>query len=328
MWMFPVILGLNGRLLLGTVLNIGSKEIRDMVDCKNYYQFLLRMKEDVHLTLEQEAVLSFISLELMNGKRIAELLLLQELLQRNGTFSKAAFVELLDTRNVFHDADVERSVERVLSLAFFTASNQKKYGQSAVVTLQNGTYVLNEQLRQQLTDGSTFMHLVSDAIAAGLLKAKAYQVDQRFTLYQRYTRKDVCRLLGWESDVSSTVYGYRIRQNACPIFVTYAKSDEIDASINYADRFINTAIFQWYTRHNVKLESKEVREILRADTTIHLFIKKNDDEGSDFYYFGEVTVDDYRQEDFQAKDKVEPIVRMQLKLAQPAQYDKYLLFEK
>lgn len=34
------------------------------------------------------------------------------------------------------------------------------------------------------------------------------------------------------------------------------------------------------------------------------------------------------QEKFQTKDKVEPIVRMQLRLKQATQYDKYLLFEK
>ncbi len=77
------------------------------------------------------------------------------------------------------------------------------------------------------------------------------------------------------------------------------------------------------------MTSKEVKAILDEQTTIHLFIKKNDDEGGDSFYFGEVTVQDAQQEDFQVNDtKVEPIVRMLLSLKQPALYEKYSLFEK
>ncbi|MGY5340042.1 DUF3427 domain-containing protein [Levilactobacillus spicheri] len=57
-------------------------------------------------------------------------------------------------------------------------------------------------------------------------------------------------------------------------------------------------------------------------------MKKSDDEGSDFYYFGEVTVQEARQETFTAKGKKEPIVKMLLALKQSVQFDKYIEFEK
>ncbi|WP_082624444.1 DUF3427 domain-containing protein [Secundilactobacillus similis] len=135
--------------------------------------------------------------------------------------------------------------------------------------------------------------------------------------------------MGWDEGRSSTVYGYRVHEGICPIFVTYAKSDDIDASINYEDRFISTDIFEWYSRHNVKMTDKEMVQILSGKTTIHLFIKKNDDEGNGFYYFGEVSVADAEQETFQvSEEKVEPIVRVMLRLKEAARYDRYLLFEK
>ncbi|GAA5498662.1 ATP-dependent RNA helicase DeaD [Lactiplantibacillus plajomi] len=296
----------------------------------NYYQFLLKMKEDIHLSFNEEAILSFISLELMNGKRTVELFLLQQLIKNYGQLDEQKFEILIQHENIFFDDTVKHSVSRVLSLDFFTTANQKKYGDNSAVISEAGYYRLNSDILAALDSNPWFKRLIEDAISVGLLRAKDchYMTNQRFTLYQRYTRKDVCRLLGWENDVSSTVYGYRIRQQACPIFVTYSKSDEIEDSIKYEDRFINADIFQWYTRHNVKIDSKEVQSILDPTTTIHLFIKKSDDEGSDFYYFGEVTVESYKQETFQAKDKVEPIVKMLLRLKQQARYDKYLLFEK
>lgn len=33
--------------------------------------------------------------------------------------------------------------------------------------------------------------------------------EDNLVLYEKYSRKDVCRILNWEHDDSSTVYGYR-----------------------------------------------------------------------------------------------------------------------
>jgi len=321
---------------LGRIPLLNDFQKSGTVDClvfanrfKNYYQFLLKMKEDVHLTLEQENLLSFVSMELMNGKRLVELYLLKRLIAHQGRYAKDKFVAAIQAKNIFYNATVERSVERVLSLDFFVANSQKNYGGKPIVTLVDGDYCLSEAFQTQLERNPLFTKLIKDALTAGFLRSGQYQADQQFTLYQRYTRKDVCRLLGWETDTSSTVYGYRVRQGACPIFVTYAKSDEIDDRIKYEDRFINADIFQWYTRHNVKLASnKEVRQILDEPTSMHLFIKRSDDEGSDFYYFGEVTVKDAQQEEFSVNDKVEPIVKMRLQLEHHVQFDMYTRFEK
>ncbi|WP_318766885.1 DEAD/DEAH box helicase [Lactiplantibacillus carotarum] len=235
--------------LLTDFQRLGSVDCTVFADkYKNYYQFLLKMKEDVHLTIDQEAILSFISIELMNGKRVTELLLLRDLIQHDGRFSKDDFEHELVQKHVFYNSKVESSVENVLSLAFFTKATRQKYGDQSIVELVGDLYRLNPSIWSQLNTSGLFKRLIEDALEAGCMQAERYQQDQPFTLYQRYTRKDACRLLGWPSDSSSTLYGYRVKENVCPIFVTYAKSDEIDDSIKYQDRFISTDTFQWYTR--------------------------------------------------------------------------------
>ncbi len=113
--------------------------------------------------------------------------------------------------------------------------------------------------------------------------------EDNLVLYEKYSRKDVCRILNWEHDDSSTVYGYRIKHNTCPIFVTYEKKEDIANSTKYEDRFINNQLFSWMTRSKVSLESPESQKIINykeIGLKIYLFIKKSDGEGTDFLLYG------------------------------------------
>ena len=50
------------------------------------------------------------------------------------------------------------------------------------------------------------------------------------------------------------------------------------------------SIFSWMTRSRLTIQSEEVQKILRCKQSglkIHLFVKKADGEGKDFYYLGE-----------------------------------------
>ena len=50
---------------------------------------------------------------------------------------------------------------------------------------------------------------------------------------------------------------------------------------------------KWYTRSNRTLGSEEVQKIIEAkenNIDIHIFVKKDNDEGSDFYYLGKATL--------------------------------------
>jgi len=137
-----------------------------------------------------------------------------------------------------------------------------------------------------------FCQAASDLIGLGLLRyVDLYSAAKdNLVLYQKYSRKDVCRLLNWEQDDSSTLYGYKIKYGTCPIFVTYDKKDDISESTKYNDKFIDPKNFSWMTRSsgNWRQESDELMKFESTGLKIYLFIKKSDGEGTDFYYMGKI----------------------------------------
>ena len=160
--------------------------------------------------------------------------------------------------------------------------------------------------------------MVIDVIKSAAAKSKSYRSDQPLTLYEKYSRKDACRLLNWKNDESSTMYGYKTKYQTCPIFITYHKNDEVESSVAYGDELLNQEVLKWYTRSNRTLESEEVKKIIYAkenNIDIHIFVKKDDDEGSDFYYLGKATPDKKTVQQSVMKDKNEkeiPVVHMNM----------------
>lgn len=154
--------------------------------------------------------------------------------------------------------------------------------------------------------------------------------EDNLVLYEKYSRKDVCRILNWEHDDSSTVYGYRIKHNTCPIFVTYEKKEDIANSTKYEDQFINNQLFSWMTRSKVSLESPESQKIINYQKNglkIYLFIKKSDGEGTDFYYMGKVAPIEYQQTEIENdKGQKLPIMNFKMKLEHAVREDIYEYF--
>jgi len=263
-------------------------------------------------------ILRFMSTELLNGKRVHELLLINYLIKHAGVGTRTNFKSHLKKQHIPYNEDVILSSERVLSLSFFIKQAQDKYG-SCFLKVDGDNYRLNEQFMKAWKD-ERVQHLVTDIIESGLIKSKNYEAHYPFDLAKRYSRKDAARLLNWENDESSTIYGYKIKHGTCPIFVTYHKSDTITAQTQYKDMFLNSKVFHWYSRSNVTLDSKEIQKIKHADENnldIHLFIKKEEGEGTDHYYLGPVhpQIDSFEQTT-QRNDKgqLEPIVHMNLEL--------------
>ena len=288
----------------------------------NYYQFLLRMKEEVPLLSAYEnKVLTMFSLEILNGKRKHEVILLQSLLNQN-KISREDYLQLLSANNCHTDEKTLASVLRIFDLSFFTKSNQKKYGDKPIVEKDSeGFYQFNHLIQQSLLKNEFFLRLLEDLIACGLIKTEKYCSDRKLTLYEKYTRKDACKLLNWDNDESSTMYGYKPKHDTCPIFVTYHKNDEVESSVDYGDEFLNPNLFKWYTRSNRTLKSQEVQRIIHADKhniDIHIFIKKDDDEGTDFYYLGKGIPDKSTVAEDRMLDKNEkelPVVHMNMVMA-------------
>lgn len=285
----------------------------------NYYQFLLKMKEEVPvLSTYENKVLLMLSLELLNGKRKHEMILL-DLLLHQGKVKYDDYLTHLTEANCSINHATIASVKRILNLSFFTQAYKTKYGEKPIIILHEDQYFMfNEAIQGSLNNNEYFKLLVSDIVQSAKEKNQIYISDQPLTLYAKYTRKDACRLLNWASDESSTMYGYKTKHNTCPIFITYHKNDEVEASVAYGDEFLSQDVLKWYTRSNRTLESEEVKKIIDAkenNIDIHIFVKKDNDEGSDFYYLGKASPD---KETVQ-QDKMEdgkPVVHMNMVMEQ------------
>ena len=119
-------------------------------------------------------------------------------------------------------------------------------------------------------------------IKRATLKPEEKIENDNLVLYRKYSRKDICKLLNWKSDCSSTIYGYKTETSTeeytCPIFVTYEKSSDISETTKYEDVFIDNSRFSWMSRSRRTSQSDEVAALIAQSENnikIMLFVKKN-----------------------------------------------------
>ena len=297
----------------------------------NYGDFLKKMGENINLSNYQNAVLSFVTKELLFGKRPHELLLLESCLDKDLT--KTDFIDLLKSKDCYVNEDVLASVEKILSLEFFDVKQGKttkkeQYGSYPLIEKVEGKYRLSHPLQQALTDNQQFKILFRDVLKTGLELSKEYNSQSQFTLYKQYDRKDVCRLLNWPKDISAPMYGYRVGEKETPIFITYQKDSKKKRNARYQNTLENGHSLRWYTRTPRHLESDEVHRLLQSkEMKLHLFVKRSDASGKDFYYLGtaDIQKDSVKEEKIGLKQK--SAVGMNLVLNHPLRQSIYnLLF--
>lgn len=293
-----------------------------------YYEFLLKIKEEIpSLTDYEVKVLSMISKEFINGKRIHEIVLL-ELLLKYERVTKEQYITALQNENTYINEDTFKSVERIFNLQFHVQNDKKKFGYEAIVIFENNMYRLNDVIEQAVRN-KEYRKYIEEVLLCGRHKSKDYDLSQPLTINKKYSRRDICRLLNWDDDVSSTIYGYRTKFNTTPLFVTYHKHDEVAASQAYGEEFLSPEIFKWSTRSRLTTESKEVQVILNHRSNgnqLYLFIKKEDGEGFDFYYLGLTKVDLGNVVNTTMPDKNGnplSVVKMNLILDHPVDYNIY-----
>ncbi len=297
----------------------------------NYGVFLQKNHEDISLSLYENQVLTFMTKELLNGKRPHELILLSLLI--DSAVGEEEYIQFLHKNNIYVDSKVLSSVEGFLNLAFFEVkagktTKKEQYGNFPLVEKDLFGYHLSEHLQESLAKNDQFKQLFLDVIKTGLLLAKKYNWNMQFTLYQKYDREDVCRLLNWPLDVSAPMYGYRVGEDETPIFITYKKSQEDKRSDVYDNELQNGTTLKWYTRTPRHLDSAEVKRLLQKDMKLHIFVKRSDAEGKDFFYLGEAIIDRTSVKEEQIGPKKRSAVGMNLLLKTPLTAEMYdLLFK-
>ncbi|MDM1546223.1 DEAD/DEAH box helicase [Ignatzschineria indica] len=262
----------------------------------SYDQFILKMEQHSEATLSPYiiGVLQFLTKELSSGKRLQEIILLENLLEMSNV-SKKEFEQSLIKNNLLHDTDTIKSVENFLSYEFLVSKDKEKYGIEGPINITKESYSFNEFIYKELKKETHLITRIQDIIDVAKEKSRDYNSHRPLTPFKRYSRKDACWLLNWKKDEKGTIYGYRLKHNTLPIFITYEKDAELNSDVHYADEILNPDTIKWYSKSNQTTESKEIREILASQENktakIHVFIKKNDSEGSDFYYLGVAKID-------------------------------------
>ena len=262
----------------------------------SYFHFKQHVdKGETTLNDLQERLLKFISLEICNGKRLEEIFILKELL-KNGSCNMYDVLNNLKAKyNLDSNIQNIKGALNVLSMNFFKDADAKKYGDTYLAVVDEEEISLGEDFKKCLGN-EEFKMYVDDALDYGEYRFLSTYDSKKFfhglKLYENYSRKDVVRILNWEKDESSTVYGYRVKYNTCPMFVTYKKDEDVSASTKYEDYFISPAAFNWMSRNRVTVDSQEIVDIKKKEVVKLLFVKKSDGEGTDFYFMGEVDTKD------------------------------------
>ncbi len=295
----------------------GSRDPFSFVDySKSYYNFLRLIETNFEhvCSKDQMELLALFSLEINNAKRVEESALLSLLIE-HGQVSFSDFNAYMSkTFGYIPSAETMHSALQNLNFAFVRKPR-------SILNYKNSSYSFTTEFTSILAEND-FKNYLIDNIQYGLnafkKRFKLTKLSHGFVLGQKYSRKDVCRILNWEADISSTVYGYRTQNKCTPCFVTYHKSTKISKSTQYNDHFIDQQTFAWESRSKRKIESTEIQGVLDSKLIL-LFVKKSDGEGTDFYCLGAANIlpGSVKQEKMPVSE--EPVVHMTYKLTHPVE---------
>lgn len=312
-------------------MRLGKDKIPSMMDFVNngfidpllfidysgsYYSFKCKIeKEEIGLPVKHMCSLQFVSLEFAHGIRLHELLILKLLLNNDYISINDFEIELAKYQIKLNKKDLN-GICNTLSPDFYTQNDKKKYGNLTYITLdKDSKQIYKTKEFSELLQNSIYKEELEDCLEYGIKRATVLEAekieDNNLVLYRKYSRKDICKLLNWQSDCSSTIYGYKTETSydeyTCPIFVTYKKDDNISETTKYEDVFIDNSLFSWMSRSRRTSQSEEVATIINQQQNhirVMLFVKKDDAEGTDFYYLGKMNYNSFEDTTMKSGESV------------------------
>ncbi len=95
----------------------------------------------------------------------------------------------------------------------------------------------------------------------------------------------------------------------------------------YDEGFIDARSIRWSSKPSRTLKSPEIQKLVGNSYELHVFVKKDDIEGTDFYYLGRGTVHNPEETTQHNKEgKPVPIVEMEVQLVSPVETALYDYF--
>jgi len=309
---------------------------------KSYFNFVDKVESEYSHTLSNKQVklLELFSKEINNTKRVEECIILKILIESN-TVSVEDFKKIIKLKYGYEVS--QETIDSCIVNLNFKFIREKKGGKllSAneiysldIIKVENGNFVFSEEFKSLILNKDFKLYLLDSTIFSIHIfdsQFKNEKWNNGFVLYRKYSRKDVFRILNVAiNPVAQNVGGYlvNLEKSHCPIFVNYHKEEDISESTKYEDEFVNNNEFNWMSKSNRKISSKDVQSILGNNGAIRLplFIKKNNDQGDDFYYMGEVTPILNKVEESTIKNnagKHIPVVKIMFQMKNPVETNIY-----
>ncbi|WP_085558506.1 DUF3427 domain-containing protein [Carnobacterium iners] len=257
-----------------------------------YYGFLENIKKnEATLTKTATIFLMIATREFLQGMRKQELILLQNMMNDlDRSWSLENIKQLFEQESLLVSDEIIRSVLNTLDLSFYTGSLAKAYKKQAFIEKIENKVTLSPLFKKEMNH-AYFIKLMEDILDTGKMKSASYVPTELLTRYQKYKRKDVLRLLNWQQQmVDQNIGGYTTSNGEFVIFVTLKKGENFSgAQMAYEDELLDTSTMKWFTKAPRSLNSPEVKKLMHPkDWTIRVFAKKSDNEGTEFYYLGDV----------------------------------------
>lgn len=288
---------------------------------KRHYLALIQslLRVDSELSPHASSALELLTHEVLAAKRLHEFILVELLLSQ----SSATEPEI---RNAFRVAGLSEDSAGVvgaidtLTLNGYAQADTNRYGQGIALRIGNDVR-LTDDFQRAYDSSAELRAAIADLLRTGKqLTQDRYLTAEPFTPGVQYSRRDAARIVGWPRAFASTIYGYKTDEasSVCAIFVTLHKSTEIEASTAYEDQLLDASTMRWFSRSRRTLQTKEVSLIVQGLVKVHVFVKKDDADGSDHYYLGSATAHQAEQTTMPGADgQPLSVVKMLLKFHQP-----------
>lgn len=294
----------------------GSVDVTKIFEkCGSYHNFLKKYETEYHvyLTKQEEIIIEYFSRKLIAYKRIHELEMLRMLIMRENRLLQYR-KHLQEKYHVSMNEQVEQSVIRNLKNEFPKEEERRKYSDCDLIERNtDGSYSLSLKFQKALLN-KTFKQMLLELLNFGIeqWKEKYGQIyrDTNFTLYQKYTYEDVCRLLNWNKNLNAQNIGgyyYDSDTKTLPVFINYHKAGD---AIAYEDRFVSEGHLIALSKHPRKITSSDAVHIYKQseedkNNRIFLFVRKNkdDNEAKEFYFLGEIFAEGNPRQIYMEKTK-------------------------
>ena len=287
-----------------------NNKSRDPYQYVNYsgslLAFTIAMGECPEVPPEGLQLLEYLSKYVCDGIRIEEVIILRELLTKESLSIDHLKHIMLDEygfhtedtiiTNAIHNLNFHYVTKRVngqeIRLSEATGFKIVEFDSDKLIITRGASFT-------EITKNNVILEYAQDVCTAALrtfmLDFDPHNYVGGFKRGTKYSRRDVFRILRWDKlPNAQNVGGYIVSQDKtnCPIFVTYHKGDNISETTRYEDHFINPRHVVYMSKSRRTLTSPEV-VIMRnqSENKIRLpfFVKKDDDEGTAFYYLGDLT---------------------------------------